>query len=129
MLKIAFLSLARRANQGFHVVQILFQRPAARGGQPVFGLGHTPGKRFRAADIARVFQLAGVDAQVAVGHAEQLLELVEGERRVYGERADDGEPRALVDQAVQIRRRSRGWTRSRRALFAFFFPRGAEGCA
>src|ERR1700689_4645624 len=123
----AFLSLARCANQAFHMVQVLFQRPAPRRGQTVFRLGRAPGNSLRAADGSGVLELARVNAEVAIGHAKELLELVEGQRRVHGQRADDCEPRALVNQAVKARRLGRSRTRSRGSLLAFLVPRGAEG--
>ena len=43
-----------------------------------------------------------MDAQVAVGDAEKLLELIEGERGVNGQGADDCEARAFVNQAIEI---------------------------
>jgi hypothetical protein len=43
-----------------------------------------------------------VRAQVAVGGAEQLLEIGERERAVYGERAHDSEPDSLVNQPIEL---------------------------
>src|SRR5271156_5048332 len=99
------LTFARDADQSFHVVQILFQRAATGARQAIFGFRHAPVESFRTAQIAGVFQLARMDAQVAVRGAQQLFQLVESERFVHGERADDSKARTLVDQTVQIRRR------------------------
>ena len=41
-------------------------------------------------------------AQVAVGGLEHALEVVEAERIVGGERADDAEADALVNQAIEF---------------------------
>src|SRR5271156_6872775 len=60
------LALARDANQRFHVVQIFFQRAAASGRQAIFRFRHAPIEGFGATQVACVFQLASVDAQVAV---------------------------------------------------------------
>src|SRR5580658_374149 len=99
------LTFARDANQRFHVVQIFFQRAASGGRQAIFRFRHAPVEGFGTAQVACVFQLAGVDAQVAVRGAQQFLQFIKGERFVDGQRADDREARALVDQAVQIRGR------------------------
>ena len=42
-------------------------------------------------------------AEVAVAHAKKVLELVEGERSVHGERADDRQTGALVNEAIEMR--------------------------
>src|SRR5271157_4297144 len=49
------LSLAGGANQSFHVVQVSFQRPAARRGQAVVGLGKALVKIFAARNVAGLF--------------------------------------------------------------------------
>ena len=48
-------------------------------------------RRTCAGDVAGLFELARVDAEVAVGGFEQAAEVVEAERVVDGERADDAE--------------------------------------
>src|SRR5580693_7278180 len=98
------LTFARDADQRFHVVQIFFQRAASGGRQAIFRFRHAPVKGFGTAQVACVFQLPRMDAQVAVGRAQQFLQFIEGERFVDGQRTDDREARALVDQAVQIGR-------------------------
>ena len=50
----------------------------------------------------RFFELAGVDAEVAVGGFEDTLEIVEAEGVVGGERADDAETNAFVNQAIEL---------------------------
>ena len=50
----------------------------------------------------RFFELAGVDAEVAVGGFEDALEVVEAEGIVGGEGADDAETDAFVDQAIEF---------------------------
>src|SRR6185437_7261184 len=90
-----FLSVARGANQRFHVGEVAFERVAAAGGEPVFGAGHAAFEFFLDGDVAGVFQLAGVDAEIAVGGFEQLLELGESQHVVHGERAHDGETQTL----------------------------------
>src|SRR3984885_1140400 len=96
------LTLARDADERFHVVQIFFQRAAAGRGQAIFRFRHAPVEGLGTAQIAGIFQFAGMHAQVAVGGAQQLLQFVEGERFVHGEGTDDGQARAFVDQAVEI---------------------------
>src|SRR5580658_7413386 len=102
--KICRLTLARNADQSFHVVQIFFERAATCGRQAIFRFRHAPVEGFGATQVAGVFQLARVHTQVAVCGAQQFLQFIESERFVYCERADDGQARAFVDQPVQIRR-------------------------
>src|SRR6266508_2963691 len=95
---------ARRANQRFHVIEIALERPPAEGGESVLRLGDAPGERLVAGHVARVLQLARVDAEIAVGRLEQRLQLVERDAVTHRERADDREPHTLVNQPVQVRR-------------------------
>src|SRR3569833_89364 len=95
-----FLSVSRSANQRFHVCEIAFERGAATRGEPVFRAGHAAFEVLFDGDVAGVFQLAGVDAEIAVGGFEQLLEFGEGQNVVDRERAHDGEAQALMDDAV-----------------------------
>ncbi len=67
-----------------------------------------------------------MDAQVAVGDAKKLLEFIEGQRCVHGERADDRQPRALVNQAIQIRGGGFGGRDARRSALWLVVARGAE---
>src|ERR1041384_1242986 len=103
-------------DQGLHVVQMPLQRPPPRGGQAVLRPRDAAVERLGAGDVVRVLELAGVDAEIAVGQLEQRLELVEGERVHAGERGDDAEPHALVDQAVEIGCGAGGATRRARGL-------------
>src|SRR6266550_2609331 len=95
---------ARRANQRFHVIEIALERPPSEGGESVLRLGDAARERLVAGDVARVLQLARVDAEIAVGRLEQRLQLVEREAVAYRERAHDREPDALVNQPIEIRR-------------------------
>jgi hypothetical protein len=45
-----------------------------------------------------------VNTEIAVGRLEHALEVVETERIVGGERADDSEANTLVDQAIKFRK-------------------------
>ena len=92
------------ADERLHVGQVALQRAPSRGAQAVLGAGHPALERLGAGDVAGLLELAGVHAQVAVGGLQQPLELVEGERLVDRERAHDGEPHPLVDEAVELER-------------------------
>src|SRR5204863_2075615 len=72
--------------------------------QTVFGPGRASLKRFGAIDIAGVFQLAGVDAEIAVGCLDRMLQLVESERFVCGQGADDSQAQTLVNQPIDFMR-------------------------
>jgi hypothetical protein len=100
--KIWSQSFAGHADQSFHVVQIFFQSATARSRQTILSLGHASVEGLGASKIACIFQLARVNAEVAVGGAYQLFELIESERFIYRERADDCEPRALMNQPVEM---------------------------
>ena len=90
--------------QRFHVVEILLERFAALRSQPVLGLRHAAFKRLGARDVVRLFEFAGVDAEVAVAGLEHLAQLGEAQGLVDRQGADDGQAQALVDQAVEPER-------------------------
>ena len=54
-----------------------------------------------------LFELLGVDAEVAVGRLEKFLEVVEGQPIVDGQGTDDAEPQALVDEPIEPQRSPR----------------------
>ena len=78
------------------------RRPAAvrrysvRGTRPSNDLSH--------AMYCGVFELARVDAQVAVGRLQQPLQIVERQPLVHRQRADDAEPQPLVNQPIELQR-------------------------
>src|ERR1041385_7599439 len=111
-------------DDAFHVGEILLQRLAADGGETVLGARHPSLERFQAFEVAGLFEATGVHAEVAVGGADQVLELVEGERLGHGERAHDRQPDPLVDEAVERERGPGGGA----AIF-FFFPFASDGAA
>ena len=65
---------------------------------------HTAFKCLGAGDVIRALELPGVNAQIAVGRAQECLELIEAEDIVYGERTHDTEAQPFVDEAIE-----RGW--------------------
>src|SRR5262249_927982 len=71
--KFAPSTLAGRANQSIHVIQVALEGAASCGRQPVFCFGQTPVEGFGADDIVGFFQLPRVDTQVAVGGLEHSL--------------------------------------------------------
>ena len=98
------LLIPHAANQCFHVIEITLERPATGSGQTVLGLGRASLKRFRTADITRVFQLPGMHAEIAVGGLDQVLELVEGERFVGRQRADNSQPQPFMNHPIDLMR-------------------------
>ena len=96
------LFFAGDSDPGFHLVEIFGQGAAAGGGQAVFGAGDASFKKFQAGNVLRLFELAGVDAEVSVGGFEHALEIVEAERIVGGEGADDAETNALMNEAIEF---------------------------
>src|SRR5690606_37093453 len=89
-------------DQRFHVVEVPLQRAPARRRQAEVGTRDPAIEALPALDVSRLLELAGVNAQVAVGGTEHRLELVEAEALVDGEHADDAEPHPLVDQAIEV---------------------------
>src|SRR6202051_3300644 len=102
-------------DDGFHVIEVTLERPLAGGGQAVFGLRQTADERLVALDVTGLFELARVHAEVAVRGAQQALEIVEAQPLVHGQRRDDPQPHALVDQAVELESGAGGAFRGGRA--------------
>ena len=97
-------AFARGADERLHVIKVALEGAPAGRRQAVLGLRQAAIERFRAMDILGFFELARVHAKVAVGGLEQGFQLVEGERAIDGERADNAEADALVDEAVEVAR-------------------------
>ena len=89
-----------------HVREVLVERTAAGGSEAIFGSRHAAVERLVAVDIAGLFELSRVDAEIAVRRAEQALQFVERELRVDSERAHDAESKTFVDQPIECERRS-----------------------
>src|SRR5450759_3782537 len=111
------LLFAHGMDQRFHVVQIAIERTPPGGGQPVLGMRNAAREALDAVHIPRFFQLARMDTQVAVGGIQQFLEFAEGQRIVDGERAENTQAQAFVDQAVDFGRTAHGL--QHRTLLAF----------
>src|SRR6202166_5073272 len=99
----------------FYVIEVALERPLAGGGQPILGLRQAADERLVALDVTGLFELARVHAEVAVGGAQEALEVVEAQPLVHGKRRDDPQPHALVDQPVEIESGAGGAFRGRRA--------------
>ena len=91
-----------------HLVEVLGEGAAAGGGEAVFGARDAGFEKFYAGNVVGLFELAGVDAEVAVGGLEDALEVFEAEAFVGGEGADDPEANAFVDQAIELRKLESG---------------------
>jgi len=85
-----------------HLVEVLGKRAASGRGEAVFGAGDAGFEIFQAGNVVGFLELAGVDAEVAVGGFENSFEVFEAEARVGGEGADDSEANALVNEAVEF---------------------------
>src|SRR5579864_5165807 len=92
----------RGMDDGFHVIEVTLERPLAGGGQAVLGLRQAADEGLVALDVTGLFELARVHAEIAVGGAQQALQVVEAQPLVHGQRRDDPQPHALVDQAVEL---------------------------
>ena len=88
--------------------QVVFKRGAALLSEAIFTSGEPAFELLFAGDIARIFELARVDAEIAVCGTEDLLQILEGEALVYREGADDAKAKALMNDPVQRARTSPG---------------------
>src|SRR5262245_51011932 len=93
-----------RADQRLHPDEVVGERAAARRRQGVLGARHAALEALLAGDVAGVLELARVDGQVPVRQPEQVAQFLEREQVVRRERRDDAQPRALVDELVELRR-------------------------
>jgi len=98
----ASLLVAGEADPLLHLVEVLGEGAASGGGEAVFGAGDAGFEIFQAGNVIGFFELAGVDAEIAVGGLEDALEVLEAEAGVGGEGADDSETNALVNEAVEF---------------------------
>src|SRR6267143_4194567 len=95
-------TLAGRSNKCFHMIEIALQRLPARGHQAVLRLRQAPVKGLRANNVICFFQLACMNAQVAIGGLEQGFQFIKCERAIDRQRADNSQADALVDEPIQI---------------------------
>src|SRR5262249_55526114 len=96
------LSLTGRPDERFHVVEVALERAPSGRRQAILGLRQAPLEGLRARDVLGVLELARVDAEVPVGRLQELLEIVERERLVDREGADDAETHPFVDEPVEL---------------------------
>ena len=78
----------------------------------VLGEGRPFDEGFVGDQVAGVFELPRMGAQVSVGQPQGVTQFGEGQSFVARERADDPEPRPLVDEGIQ----GQGLGRVRRSL-------------
>src|SRR6185295_12010438 len=84
------------------MIEIALESPPAGRREPVVGLRHPALEVLLAGDVSCLFQLAGMDAEVAIRRLQQPLEVVEAEMMVDGQGADDPQPHPLVDETVEV---------------------------
>jgi len=90
------------ADPFFHLIEVFGESAAAGGGEAIFGAGDAAFEKLYAGNVLGFLELAGVDAEIAVGGLQDTLEIVEAEGVVGGEGADDAETDALVNQAIEF---------------------------
>src|SRR5436190_1089020 len=86
------------------MIEIGLECFASRTAQPVLGFRDAPFEVFLARDVLPFLELARMNAEIAVGSLEQILQLVECHRIVHGQCADDSQPYRFMNQPVEIRR-------------------------
>lgn len=82
------------------MVQVAFEGATSGCCQAVHCLRNSAVKRFGARDVPCLFQFACVNAQIAVRRFQKSLQVVEAQKIIDGERAEDRQPDAFVDQSV-----------------------------
>ena len=88
------------------MIQITLEGFASGSCEAVFGLGQAPVEGFGANDVVGFFETAGMHAEIAVGGLEKRLQFIERQRTIHGQRTDDAQTYAFVDQAIEIWRDS-----------------------
>jgi hypothetical protein len=88
-------------NDLLHLFEVTGQGLPPGIGEAIFGLGRAPVERLEAFDVACVFELAGMDAEVAVAGVQQAFKVVEALGIARRQRAHDAKSDALVDQPIQ----------------------------
>src|SRR4051812_236444 len=97
-------AFARRLDEGFHVIEVSLEGATTGRRDGVLGLRHATFERLRAGDVFGFFELSGVDAEIAVRRRHELFQIVERQRLVDGERAENPEAEALVDETIERQR-------------------------
>src|SRR5581483_1396815 len=107
------------ANKRFHMIEIALQSPTTGCRQTILGMRQPAAEGLFTTDVAGFLELAGVDAQVAVGCAHELFQFIEAQHLIHGQRTHDPEAQTLVNDAVERRRRPRRGTRAHTTLAAW----------
>src|SRR5256885_16809969 len=84
------------------MIEVARERPAPGGCQSIFSLRGTACERLRAIDIARVLQLARMDAQITVTCFDRMLQFIECQRFFRRQGADDSQSQTLVNQTIDF---------------------------
>src|SRR5579871_1916529 len=69
------LFLSRYPDPMLHLIQIFRQRLAPGCSEPVFGTRHAAFKKFHARNVLRLFQLARMHAEIAVGGLQYAFQI------------------------------------------------------
>jgi len=107
--------MARCPDDGVHVIEIFFERHAPGCSQPVYGPRRTTCKRLLTRHVSRVFELARMDAEIAIRGVQCGFQV--SERKVARRRqgADNAEAHAVVEQPIKRGRDPNGWYDARPA--------------
>src|SRR5690348_10583551 len=97
---------ARLPNDLLHLIEIALEGLATRSRDSVFGAWHASIKALGADDVFGFFQLAGMDAQIAVRSFQQAFQLRESESVTNGECTDNPQAHTLVDYGIEFGGRS-----------------------
>jgi hypothetical protein len=84
------------------LIEVFSEGATAGRGEAIFGAGDAAFEKFYAGNVLGFFELAGVDAEIAVGGFEHALEVVEAEGIVRREGADYAKTDALVNEAIEL---------------------------
>src|ERR1700730_12242479 len=89
-------------DHGLDVVKVAMQRSLPERRESIDRLRTTIFKGLGTGQVFRLFELAGVRAQVAVADLKQLFELVERELLPHRQSTHDSETHALVHQPISF---------------------------
>ena len=99
----AVSTFAGRPDQGFHVLEVDLQRALPLRRQTIGRSWDTALKGLLTHHVLVLFQLSGMDAQIAVRRFQEFLQFVEGHRLAAGKSTHNAEADRLMDDSIQFR--------------------------
>src|SRR6266404_1612440 len=79
------LAFAHLLDERFHMAEVTLQSSTTRGSEFVFGFWQPAFEIFRTRDISGFFEVARVDAEIAIGCIQQALKITEAQSFIRSE--------------------------------------------